>query len=241
MASSIEMSFSLSRLRSTPRSMSIGLYTPYQVRAALVRRLPVVFELAELHLNLPRPQFRVAELPAFPVDLDEYPGWACFDHPALDSLSLDPDPDEPPGRPPPVPRFGERAVHPGGRDLERVRAGAHRVGRVDLGGDGPADHRYVVQAHTVLAVHHHAQQAAAACPADPDGLEFEPGGADHRLDKVGQVFRTYRSLTGASAHHDLLARRLCCCLKKLSQNSLTGDRAQLEPPGYQDRLGLVLE
>src|ERR1043166_2830674 len=86
-ASSIEMSFSLSRLRRTPRSMSIGpppcpraggRARRCSVLAAGLRRGP-----SELHLHLARAQFRVTELAMLAVDLQGDPVVTGDDHPAL--------------------------------------------------------------------------------------------------------------------------------------------------------------
>ena len=62
------MSFSLSRLRRTLRSTSIGLHP----------------QVLELDLNLPWPELGVAELAAFTVDLEGHPGRPGRDDPALD-------------------------------------------------------------------------------------------------------------------------------------------------------------
>src|SRR5580693_3607362 len=67
MASSIEMSFSASRLRRTLRSMSI--------RSLLVRAVvPVaVVQRGKLDLYPPRAELGEAEFPALPVDLKPHP------------------------------------------------------------------------------------------------------------------------------------------------------------------------
>ena len=67
MARSIEMSFSLSRLRRTLKSMSIGL--------PLVPRLVVVggAAAAELDLYLARSQFLVAEFALLAADVQDHP------------------------------------------------------------------------------------------------------------------------------------------------------------------------
>src|ERR1043166_9445729 len=86
-ASSIEMSFSLSRLRRTLRSMSIGpppcpraggRASRGGVLAAGLRRGP-----SELHLHLARAQFRVTELAMLAVVLHGDPAVTGDDHPAL--------------------------------------------------------------------------------------------------------------------------------------------------------------
>src|SRR5215813_9831009 len=88
MASSIEMSFSLSRLRRTLRSMSIGppprpraggRARPGGVRAAGIGRGP-----PELHLHPARPQLGVAELEVLAIDLQDDPVVTGRDDPALD-------------------------------------------------------------------------------------------------------------------------------------------------------------
>src|SRR5215467_851863 len=87
-ASSIEMSFSLSRLRRTLRSMSIG--PPPGPRAgggagrcgvlsAGIGRGP-----PELHLHPARAQLGVAELKVLAIDLQDDPAVAGRDDPSLD-------------------------------------------------------------------------------------------------------------------------------------------------------------
>src|SRR5215475_2232827 len=91
-ASSIEMSFSLSRLRRTPRSMSIGpprcpraggRPRPGGVLAAGIGRGP-----PELHLHPARPQLGVAELEVLAIDLQDDPVVTGRDDPALDGCGL---------------------------------------------------------------------------------------------------------------------------------------------------------
>src|SRR5215813_535893 len=92
MASSIEMSFSLSRLRRTLRSMSIGpppgpraggSAGPCGVLAAGIGRRP-----PELHLHLARAQLGVAELEVLAVDLQDDPVVTGRDDPSLDRRRL---------------------------------------------------------------------------------------------------------------------------------------------------------
>src|SRR5512135_1161637 len=81
MARSIEMSFSLSRLRRTLKSMSI--------------RLPLVPRIvaggapaAELDLHLAGSQFLVAELALMAGDVQDHPARPCGNHPALDGARV---------------------------------------------------------------------------------------------------------------------------------------------------------
>src|SRR5262249_46339948 len=84
MASSIEMSFSLSRLRRTLRSMSIG--PPPGPRAGgsagLGRGPP------ELHLHPARAQLGVAELEVLAIDLQDDPVVIGGGYPSLDGCRL---------------------------------------------------------------------------------------------------------------------------------------------------------
>src|SRR5262245_42365451 len=87
MASSIEMSFSLSRLRRTLRSMSIGppplprvggRAPPGAVAASGLARTP-----AEFHLRLPRALFAITALAVLAVELQGAPVRAGGAHPPL--------------------------------------------------------------------------------------------------------------------------------------------------------------
>src|SRR5262245_21360554 len=109
MASSIEMSFSLSRLRRTLRSMSIGpppcpwaggRARPGGVRVAGIGRGP-----PELHLHPAWAQLGVAEVEVLAIDLQDDPVVAGRDDPALDRCGW------PPGGGPGAARAGQRHPH----------------------------------------------------------------------------------------------------------------------------------
>src|SRR5271166_6858512 len=119
MAWSREMSFSLSRLRSTVRSMSIA------GRSKLRLRVP------ELHLDGAGAQCAVPEAAPGPLDVQGHPVRVGRDHPAGDRPRNPGEPGNPgiPGvgdgdldqashRTPPVPRIGQRAVDAGRGNLE---------------------------------------------------------------------------------------------------------------------------
>src|SRR6266545_7849579 len=82
MASSIEMSFSLSRLRRTLKSMSISL--PLVPRVVVVGGAPA----AELDLHLAGSQFLVAELALMAGDVQDHPARPRGNHPALDGARV---------------------------------------------------------------------------------------------------------------------------------------------------------
>src|SRR6516164_11375732 len=215
MTVSSEMSFSLSRPRSTLRSMSIAASS--KVRFAgklLIRRLAVgelfKFRLGhrpELHLDGAGPQVTVGEPVRGAVDVHRDAIGVGREHPALhDSLRARLDPDKPPGRPPPVPRLGQRAVHARRGNLKGVRDVAHHVGRVERGRHLAADQGRVVEADTVVAVDHHAQQPPPTGDGRPDRFQVHSGGGHYRPDQAGQAPVVHRAGDGAGAtgHHDLL-------------------------------------
>src|SRR6516164_2344645 len=91
MASSIEMSFSLSRLRRTLRSMSIAP-PPCPRAGGRAGRSGVLAagpapRRAELHLHPARAQVGETELTLLAVDLQDDPAVPGGDHPSLDGLS----------------------------------------------------------------------------------------------------------------------------------------------------------
>src|SRR2546421_1229344 len=110
MAWSSEMSFSLSRLRRTLRSMSIA------GRSKLRLRVP------ELHLDGTGPQRGVAETAAVTPDVQRHPVRVGRDDAASYGTGF---PrrhlHQAPHRAAPVPRIGQRAVYAGRRDLKSVR------------------------------------------------------------------------------------------------------------------------
>src|SRR5215469_8721961 len=91
-ASSIEMSFSLSRLRRTLRSMSIG--PPPGPRAGGSAGLGGLMAAGlgrgppELHLHPARAQLGVAELEVLAIDLQDDPVVIGRDYPSLDGCRL---------------------------------------------------------------------------------------------------------------------------------------------------------
>src|SRR6516165_11145766 len=122
MTVSNEMSFSLSRLRSTLRSMSIAASSKvrfvgklqignpavklFQVRVVRVVRPP------ELHLDSTRPQVVVREPALGAVHVHRDTLGVRREYPALDgSRRSRLDPDQPARGPSPVSRLGQRPVH----------------------------------------------------------------------------------------------------------------------------------
>src|SRR5260370_32686903 len=100
MARASEMTFSLYRLRSTLRSMSIA------GRSKLRLRVP------ELHLDGARAQRGVTEAAAGTLDVQGHSFRVGRDDPAGHSTRIrDGDLDQAPHRTPPVPRIGQRPVH----------------------------------------------------------------------------------------------------------------------------------
>src|ERR1700722_4497480 len=207
---SSEMSFSLSKLRSTVRSMSIA------GRSKLARRMP------ELHLDRPRAEHGVGEAAAgcgVTLDVQGHPVGVGRGDPAghgPGSARIGPrDLDQPSRRAAPVPRVGQRAVHAGRGDLERAREVAHHGHRVERGGQLPADRRGVVQAHAAVAVHYYAQQPAPARGGHPHRFQVQAGRGDHGPDDIGDpglVDRGraagLRRVTRTTRHHDLLVHDL---------------------------------
>src|SRR5580700_11393318 len=218
MTVSSEMSFSLSRLRSTLRSMSIAASSQIRLVGKLLVRYPVVDSGAgklvkfrvgqppELHLDGTRAQIPIAEPVLGTVDVQRDAIGVRREHPALHRPRTRLNPHQPPGRTPPVPRLGERAVHAGRGNLQRVGHVAHHVGRVKGGRHVPADLGRVVQADTVIAVDHHAQQPPPSGHARPHRLQVHPGRRHHGPDQAGQPRFVHRTGDGAVAtgHHDLL-------------------------------------
>src|ERR1700756_3093258 len=121
MAVSDEMSFSFSRLRSTLRSMSIAASSKVGVLKHRVVKIRIckLFELGirnppELDLDAARAQLPVPEPPLAPGQVERDAVSVRRQHPALDrALALHLHLAQPSGRAPPVPRLGQRAVHPG--------------------------------------------------------------------------------------------------------------------------------
>src|SRR5271166_5881752 len=137
MAWSSEMSFSLSRLRSTFRSMSI------------VDRSKLRLRVPELHLDGAGAQRVIPEAAPGPLDVQGYPIRVGRDDPAGEGPGNpsgpgipgvgDGDLDQASRRAPPVPGFGQRAVDAGRGDFERIGEVAHHGHRVELGGQLTAD------------------------------------------------------------------------------------------------------
>src|SRR5438045_261020 len=110
MASSIEMSFSASRLRSAPRSMSIAV-SPVRIGR----------DVAELQEYLSRAELGVAELTPLTSQFEDHAGLACGQDPAFHggrplrrvggpAPAGQRHPDPPPGGAPPVPGLGQRPL-----------------------------------------------------------------------------------------------------------------------------------
>src|SRR5579859_1816593 len=174
---SSEMSFSLSRLRSTLRSMSIA------GRSKLARRMP------ELHLDRPRAQHGVGEAAAGTLNVQGHPVGVGHGNPAGDRPRAarigHRHPDQAPHRATPVPVVGQGAIHAGRGDLQRVREVAHDGHGVERGGQIAADRGRVVQAHAAVAVHHHAQQPAPSRGGHPHRFQVHAGRGDHGPDDLG--------------------------------------------------------
>src|SRR5215468_875401 len=130
MTVSREISFSASRPRSTLRSMSIAASSKLRFAGKLLIRKLAVGELfnfrqgypPELHLDGAGPQVTVGEPARGAVDVHRDAIGVGCEHPALhDSLRARLDPDKPSGRPPPVPRLDQRAVHARRGNFKGVR------------------------------------------------------------------------------------------------------------------------
>src|SRR5580693_22328 len=223
MAVSDEMSFSFSRLRSTLRSMSIAasskvfivfvaVFFVGKLRVSVFVFVFVEFGVRnppELDLDRTRAQLPLPEPALSPGQVERDAVGVRRPYPALHgALARHLHLHQPTDRAPPVPRLGQRAVHPGRGDLERVRHLAERVGLVEQGGDVAADVGRVVEADPVVAVHHDAQQPPLARDGHPHGLQVHPGRGDHGLDQLGQPLVIDRAdrRTGATGHLDLLVR-----------------------------------
>src|ERR1700722_11714834 len=195
MAWSSEMSFSLSRLRSTLRSMSIA------GRSKLARRMP------ELQLDRPRAQDGVGETAAGTLDVQGHPVGVGRGDPAGHGPGTarigHRDLDQPSHRAAPVPVVGQRAVHAGRGDLERVREISHHGHRVERGGQLAADRRGVVQAHAPVAVHHHAQQPAPAGGGPPSRFQVHAGRGDPGPDDIGDPVLVDRGPARLSGRFDV--------------------------------------
>src|SRR6266536_1924457 len=211
--SSIEMSFSLSRLRRALRSMST--------------RLPRIVA-AEFHLNSSWPEFGEAELALLTLDIENDAVLSRRGDPAVHHPLRHRNDDQPAHGAPPVPRLGERAVHARRADLKRVRGLAHDPRGIKFRRKFVADQRDVVEADPATRicrgcrVDYDTQHAAPARPGDVDRVKVHAGRARHRLGqplKLGSYglpaarrrllarrALTHRYPTGASVHHDLLAQ-----------------------------------
>src|ERR1700722_11169291 len=192
MARSIEMYFSLSRLRRTLKSISIWLPL---VPGLVVRCAPA----AELDLYLAGTQARLAKLQPLPADLQDHPIWPGHDDPALYRVRV---PRRPGGQrdahqaalgPAPVALCRERPVPPGRADLQGVRGLPHDPRTVELRGQRAGQDSDVVQARAAVGVHHDPEQAPPARGRYPHRLEVQAGRTDYRLEHLGQP----RGLGGA--------------------------------------------
>src|SRR5579875_1566416 len=154
---SIEMSFSLSRLRSALRSMSIGLRSRSPCSRLLGHR-PLA-HVAELDQNLARAQVWIAEPAVFTAYVKDDRRLVRGDDPALDGAGgRDVDAGKPSCRAPPVPRLGERAPYPRRGNLECVGHLAHNAGGVERGRQLTAEVCHLVETDPAVLVHHDAQQ-----------------------------------------------------------------------------------
>src|ERR1022692_40126 len=225
-ARSIEMSFSASRLRRTLRSISIGLLL---VRA-VVRG---VIQPGELDLNPPRAEVAIAEPPGIALHVERHAAGIRLADPAVHAVRpgrrlirrrlrvpLQRSGDQAADRAPPVPRLGERAVNARRGDLQGVGRLAHRGRLVEHGRKLPADVLDIIEADAAGRVHEPAQQPAPAGRGDPDALQVHAQARDGRLQQPGQQLgvdparwsgsplglgRPQRTVTGVTAHHNLLA------------------------------------
>src|SRR5215469_14154755 len=183
MAVSCEISFSLSRLRSTLRSMSIAASSKLVVGRLVIVGEPIklvgrevgvvvpirqvalvrVRQRPELDLNPPWAERRVLKVPPGASHVQRHAVIVRGEDPALHgALARHLDLHQPPGGAPPVPRLGQRPVHARRGDLEGVGDVAHRIRRVEQGGDLPADLGGVVEAHPAVRVNHDPQQPPLA-------------------------------------------------------------------------------
>src|SRR5580692_7674447 len=207
MAVSDEMSFSFSRLRSTLRSMSIAASSKVFIVFVFVEfgvRNPPELDLDRTRAQLPLPEPALS-----PGQVERDAVGVRRPYPALHrALARHLHLHQPTDRAPPVPRLGQRAVHPGRGDLQGVRHLAERVDLVEHGRDLAADVGRVVEADPAVAVHHDAQQPPLACDGHPHGLQVHSGRGDHGLDQLGQPLVIDRAdrRTGATGHLDLLVR-----------------------------------
>src|SRR5499427_2488407 len=206
-ARSIEMSFSLSRLRRTLRSMSIP--APPVPRLGAVKHRgglgsPGLARPAELDLHPPRAELVVIELDAVALDAQRHRRLAGQENPAVDGRRparrsrpagigrgrrRERGADQPALGAAPVPGLGQRPVHPRGRHLEGVRDLAHDAAGVQAHRHFPADLGDLVQSRPAVGIDHQLQQPAPPGRADPDRLQVHPRRADHRFQHAGQVGR----------------------------------------------------
>src|SRR5580692_1142260 len=120
---SSEMSFSLSRLFSTLRSMSIG--SLQFLRLLALRQAP------ELHLDRARAEHRVGETAADILDVQDYRFIVSQHDPAHQDIAAGKrDLHQASRRTAPVPWFSERTVHPWRGDLQRIREITHDPRRI---------------------------------------------------------------------------------------------------------------
>ncbi len=96
-------------------------------------------------------------------------------------------PDEPPGRPAPVPLLDQRAVDTGRGDLQDVRRGAHRVGGVQRLGHNSAGVGNVVEVDAAVPVDHNPQHTPATRRRHVEVLEIETGRGDDRGEQRSEA------------------------------------------------------
>src|SRR5215472_12098082 len=157
-ARSIEMSFSLSRPRRTLRSMSI-LAPPVPCLGAVKHGAGLAGPV-ELDLHPPRAEFVVIELDAVTLDVQRHRRVTGLEYPAVYGRRPPRRPrpagigsvrypergaDQPAPGAAPVPRLGERPVHPRGGHLQGVRHLAHDAAGVQANRHLPADLGDLVQ------------------------------------------------------------------------------------------------
>src|SRR5215468_2011087 len=193
-ARSIEMSFSLSRLRRTLRSMSI-LAAPVPRLSAIKHRTGPGVGPAELDLHPPRAELHVVELDAVTLDVQRHRCVAGRENPATDGrrparsrLAVvvfaphrERGADQAALGTAPMPGLGERPVHPGGGHFEGVRDLAHDAAGVQAHRNLPADLGDLVQCRPAIGIDHQLEQPAPPGRADPDRLQVHARRADHRF------------------------------------------------------------
>src|SRR5580692_2290433 len=155
---SIEMSFSVCRLRSALRSISIGSLLVCALVVGVLIASPGI-DRCELDLYLARAELAVAKHAALAIHVQRdsvsarardaaFYGGSSLAVTRRDKRGHDQAAD----RPAPVPPLGERAVHARRGDLKGVGLVTHHRGIVECRRQVPADHRDVIEADAAVGV-----------------------------------------------------------------------------------------